>query len=222
MIQKWGGKFEKTWLNMTLEILHGRWGKAILTDWRKTFENSMYIWEIPLLDGAGYHSNFLDYTSPFYCQESINVIITPPITLDKFWGFNKSVFPGKFTPPCLVPVRKNYTIFYTTYSQGINWRNRFHFGSTRKYWGIDCVVLEGQSQHLEHYIAQVVTSRLPLGKGHRGACKKFCAFLEVPDCLVPMFSFHISGGHSFVLGSGVDVQIATGTHKDTESFRRII
>ena len=35
------------------------------------------------------HSNFSDYTSPFYFQELIGVIISPPITPNKFWGFNK-------------------------------------------------------------------------------------------------------------------------------------
>ena len=36
-----------------------------------------------------YHLNFLDYTSRFYCQELISVMISPPITPNKFWGFNK-------------------------------------------------------------------------------------------------------------------------------------
>ena len=36
-----------------------------------------------------YHSSFLNYTSPFIFQELFSVIISPPITPNKFWGFNK-------------------------------------------------------------------------------------------------------------------------------------
>ena len=79
------------------------------------------------------HSNFLDYSSPFF-RELISVIIAPPITPNNFWGFNKCNFPklhllvlsllGRSTPP-ITP----------KYSQRINWRKKFHLCRTRKFSG---------------------------------------------------------------------------------------
>ena len=44
-----------------------------------------------------YHSNFLDYTSPFIFQQLVSVIVSPPIT------------PNKFCDLISVIPRKNYT-----------------------------------------------------------------------------------------------------------------
>ena len=48
----------------------------------------------------------------FIFQELISVIISLPITPNNFWGFKKRN-SQKLTPPCLVPIRKYCTIFYT-------------------------------------------------------------------------------------------------------------
>ena len=61
----------------------------------------------------------------------MSVIISPPITPNKSWGFNKRN-SQEITPPCLVPILGNITQSFTPkYSQGINWRNECHLGYTR-------------------------------------------------------------------------------------------
>ena len=65
-----------------------------------------------------------DCTSPFL-QELISVIITLPITPNKFWGLNKRNSQEKITPPCLVPFRKITQSFTPKDSQGITWCNNF-------------------------------------------------------------------------------------------------
>ena len=57
---------------------------------------------IALLQGH-YHLNFLDYTSPFIFQQSNSVIISPPVTRNKFWGFSKCNSQENYTTlscPC--------------------------------------------------------------------------------------------------------------------------
>ena len=68
-------------------------------------------------------------------RELISVIITPPITPNDFWGFNKRNFQEKLhllllsllgmSPPPITP----------QYSQRINRRNKFHLCYTRKFSG---------------------------------------------------------------------------------------
>ena len=75
-----------------------------------------------------YHSNFLD--SPFYFQELISVIITPPITPNHFWGFNKRNSQERLHQPVLSLSGKITPSFTPKYSQGIKWRSEFHLGYT--------------------------------------------------------------------------------------------
>ena len=103
------------------------WNWGFFCPEKKKRKNPKIVWHVsekftaPLLPPKNYHSNFLDYTTPFYFQELISVIISPPITPNQFWGFNKRN-SQEITPPCLVPIRKcNITQSFTpTYSEGIN------------------------------------------------------------------------------------------------------
>ena len=64
----------------------------------------------------------------------MNVIISPPITPNKFWGFKKrNSQDNDTTLSC--PYEENYIIPYTKRFSGINWRNKFHLGYTRKFLG---------------------------------------------------------------------------------------
>ena len=64
-----------------------------------------------------YHSNFFDYTTPCIFQGWISVIVSPPITPNKFWGCLLSEIQENCTtlacPYIRKNYRKNYTIFYT-------------------------------------------------------------------------------------------------------------
>ena len=75
--------------------------------------------------------------SPFYFQEFIRAIITPPSTPNKFWGFNKCNSQKRLDHPVLSLFLggKITQSFTPKYSQGINWRNKFHLGCTRKFLG---------------------------------------------------------------------------------------
>ena len=84
-------------------------------------------------------------TSPLHFSRIIiSVIITPPITPNNFWGFNKRNSPGKITPSCVVPLRKEHT---TELHQNIlrEFIGAMHFTSvtTENSRGIKCVILMG-------------------------------------------------------------------------------
>ena len=104
--------------------------------------NSIRTEKLHNMQNVGYHSNFLDYTTPFCFQELISVIISPPITPNKFWGFNKRNSQEKLHHPVLFLSGK-YTPFTPKYSQGINLRNKFTSVTPENSWGINCVILEG-------------------------------------------------------------------------------
>ena len=73
----------------------------------------------------------------------MSVIISPPITPNKFWGFNKRNSQAKLHHPVLFLLGKITLSFTPKHSRGINWRDKVHLGYTRKSWGINCVILEG-------------------------------------------------------------------------------
>ena len=71
------------------------------------------------------------WITPHHCifQELISVIVSPPITPNIFWGFNKRTSQGKLHHPVLSLLRKMTEIFYTKiFSGNYNWRNKFHLG----------------------------------------------------------------------------------------------
>ena len=82
-----------------------------------------------------YHSNFLDYTSPLIFQELISVIISPPITPNKFWGFHKCNSQKNLHHPVLSRLGRIAQSFTPNNSQGVNWLNKFHLVYTRKFLG---------------------------------------------------------------------------------------
>ena len=71
----------------------------------------------------------------FIFQELFRVIISPPITPNKFWGFNKRNSQEKLHHPVLSPLGQSAQSVTPKYSQVINWRHKFHLGHTGKFLG---------------------------------------------------------------------------------------
>ena len=85
---------------------------------------------------AAYHSNFVHYTSPLCIfRELISVIVTPPITPNNFWGFNKRNSQEKSHLLVLSLLGRSTPPITPKYSQKIYWRNKFHLCYPRKFSG---------------------------------------------------------------------------------------
>ena len=70
----------------------------------------------------------------FILRELIRVMITPPITPNNFWGFNKRKSQEKWHPLVLSLLRRNPPQITPKYSQRYNWRNKFHPENRRLSW----------------------------------------------------------------------------------------
>ena len=85
--------------------------------------------------GKVYHSNFLDYTSPFYFSR-INVHNNYTTNYTKtFWGFNKRNSQESLHLLVLSLLGRSTPPITPKYSLRINWRNKFLLGYTRKFSG---------------------------------------------------------------------------------------
>ena len=85
-----------------------------------------------------YHSNFLDYTSPFYFSA-----IKPPVAAKKFWGFSKRNSHEKLRHPVLSLLGELHHRLHQKILRELIGVINFTSVTPENPWGINNVILEG-------------------------------------------------------------------------------
>ena len=97
-----------------------------------------------------------------FFQELICVIISPPITPNQFWGFNKRNSQEYYTTLVLSLLGNIAQSFTPKHSQGISWRSKFTSVTPENSWGINCVILAGPMVNFAQSKLEVVGICLPI------------------------------------------------------------